>query len=352
MRPSETFPGAIDPESMNNLMRWFSAHRRVMPWRGEENPYRIWVSEVMLQQTQVVTVVSYYNRWIRRFPTIEDIASADVDSALELWQGLGYYNRVQNLLRGTRYVMEHHAGSFPRTRKEALLIPGVGDYIAGAVLSIAYNLPEPAVDGNVIRVISRLRALLDTSPSRLRQTATGIIAASYHDLKPRWVNQAWMELGALQCTPRPVCDPCPFASICLGLSQGKVADLPATKKKKPVPHRKGVIYLVRRDDRILMVKRPGSGLLPNLWELPNILETDQDPDEFLRVHHLKPLHHCLGTVNHAYSHFRITCDIHAAELHGAWSSDRWIDHCWMDPSMLNTVAKPGLHLKALKIAGF
>ncbi|MBN1879350.1 A/G-specific adenine glycosylase [bacterium] len=343
---------AIDHRAMDHLMRWFDMHQRRMPWRGESDPYRIWISEVMLQQTQVATVVPYYQKWMRRFPTIHSLAESNTESVMELWQGLGYYSRAGNLLLGARYICDQHQGHFPQTRQEALRIPGVGEYIAGAVLSIAFNYPEPAVDGNVIRVLSRLRAISESSPSRIRRAVADIVGLSYWEFEPRWVNQAWMELGALQCIPHPACTPCPFATVCMAFSTGKVAEYPLGKKKKTLPLKRGIIYIVRRDNRILMVKRPAAGLLANLWELPNVFDDDQDPSSFLERHNLTPLSVSYGTVRHAYSHFKLTCEVRAAELSGPWQSDRWVDHRWMSNTMLAAVGKPKLHIMALRKSGF
>ncbi len=342
----------LDRNSMNALMRWFEVHRRTMPWRGESDPYKIWVSEVMLQQTQVIAVIPYYHRWMNRFPTLQSLAEADIDSILELWQGLGYYSRPRHLLAGARYLCEHHKGRFPRTRLEALEIPGVGEYIAGAVLSIAYNLPEPAIDGNVIRVITRIFEIADASTGKLKKAIGSIVARSYWDFDPRWVNQAWMEMGALQCTMRPACEPCPFGTVCRAFSSGTVAGYPVVKKKKPAPLRRGMIFLIRQDDRILMVKRPASGLLANLWEFPNILEHDQNPVEFLRIHNLRILDQSAGTVKHAYSHFKVSFEVRNAELTADWKSDRWVEHRWMSQSDLDSVGKPMIHIKAMKLSGF
>ncbi len=338
----------ISDIQMSTLMKWFDVHKRTMPWRGDSNPYNIWISEVMLQQTQVKTVIPYYNRWIRNYPSIEILANSDSEAVLRLWEGLGYYTRVLNLLKGARYIIEHYNGKFPAVMNDALKIPGVGEYIAGAVLSIAYNLPVAAVDGNVIRVFSRLFAL-DKS-GNINKTIESIVTDCYTYYQPRWVNQAWMEFGALQCVPKPVCSVCPMNASCKALKISKVLNYPVKKPKKKTPVRTGRIYIVQQNDTVLMLKRHRKGLLAGMWELPNILEDEEKHTDFEQKHSLKPME-CIGNVKHAYSHFKVVYQVYLAELLKTWNSAGWVESTWASSEKLQLLAKPKVHIKALKQHG-
>lgn len=340
---------SFNRETIDNLMKWFDTHRRTMPWRGDIDPYKIWVSEIMLQQTQVATVIPYYQRWMSRFPTLQSLAESDLDTVLKYWEGLGYYTRARNLLHGARYVLSTFNGVFPQTPKEMLSIPGIGDYTAGAILSISFNLPEPAVDGNAIRVVSRLLALKEPSVTRYKKTITSILRDSYHHFEPRWLNQAWMEFGALQCVRNPVCNPCPFLSICKAYAQGTVMLYPTKKPAEPIPVRHGHIFLIDRPGKILLVKRPEKGLLAGLWELPNILADDSNAETFFQDHPIEPIDGSQGRVTHAYSHFKVDYLIQKAFLTSEWSSTYWIDACWAPIAKLSDYPKPKVHIKALKI---
>ena len=353
MAVRQPVPDRIDPARMQNLMLWFASHRRSLPWRGETDPYRVWVSEVMLQQTQVSTVIGYYRQWMERFPTLDTLADAELESVLRVWEGLGYYSRARNLLHGARYVRNEFSGRFPRDRNSALTIPGVGPYIAGAVLSIAYNLPEPAIDGNVIRVITRWHAWDDdTSRSGFRRRLHHLIRNSYGTLEPRWVNQALMELGALVCLPVPRCPDCPMRGECRAYHSRSMAQYPRKKTRSRVPVREGIIYLIRADDKILLVRRPETGLLSGLWELPNCMFDETSPVRFETLHGIHTEGEPIDTVNHTYSHFKVRFSVQPAMLRCNWSSDFWIDHRWVPPHTLGTFPRPKVHIKALQLAGF
>lgn len=248
------------------LLDHFDAHRRAMPWRDTADPYAIWVSEVMLQQTRVETVRSYYERWLRRFPTVAALAEADVDEVLREWQGLGYYSRARNLHRAARLVRERHGGTVPRDQAALRALPGVGEYTAGAVASIAFGAAVPAVDGNVRRVLARLYDLRDPGPGELRVLAAALIPED----RPGDFNQALMELGATICTPRsPSCHVCPVATWCAARAAGVQEERPARKRRRPVPETMIETVVVARPDlSLLLVRRPDRGLLGGLWEFP------------------------------------------------------------------------------------
>jgi A/G-specific adenine glycosylase len=259
-------------EFQNDLLYWFERQQRNLPWRQNRDAYRVWVSEIMLQQTRVETVIPYYERFMERFPTASDLAEADLEEVYKYWEGLGYYSRARNLHAAVQEVQEKYGGIVPDTPEEVHSLKGVGPYTAGAILSIAYGLPEPAVDGNVMRVLSRIFLIEDditkVSTRKLFEATVRRIIAHRN---PSFFNQALMELGALICIPRsPRCDTCPVAVHCRARDKGVQESLPVKKKTKQGRVEKRAVALVRREDgRWLIHKRPENGLLANMWEFPN-----------------------------------------------------------------------------------
>lgn len=256
-----------------DLIRWFTEEQRDLPWRKDKDPYKVWVSEIMLQQTRVDTVIPYFNRFIEQFPTIRDLAVADEERVLKAWEGLGYYSRVRNLQAAVREVDENYGGTVPNTKDEISSLKGVGPYTAGAILSIAYGVPEPAVDGNVMRVISRILSIWDdiAKPSTRKIFEEAIRVLISKD-NPSYFNQALMELGALVCTPTsPSCLLCPVRDHCCAFHEGVEKELPVkTKaKKQRQVHLAAVIVRNEKGDAVIH-KRPNRGLLANMWEFPNI----------------------------------------------------------------------------------
>jgi A/G-specific adenine glycosylase len=253
------------------LVHWYESRKRDLPWRRTSDPYAIWVSEVMLQQTQVKTVLGYYERWMQRFPTVEALASAADEDVLHAWQGLGYYSRARRLLAGARAVADRHAGQLPRDVEALLALPGIGPYSAGAIASIAFGLPEPIVDGNVVRVLCRLFALRgDPAKAPLKQRLWSLARELVPADKPSEFNQSLMELGATICTPTsPRCAECPVASECAGLRAGVERQLPElAKRPAPTEVRTAAAY-VRRGDAVLLTQVPeGAPRWAGLWVLP------------------------------------------------------------------------------------
>lgn len=258
---------------MHELVAWFDRERRALPWRVDRDPYRVWISEAMLQQTRVETVIPYYHRFLARFPNVETLAAAEVDDVLALWSGLGYYRRARTLHATARELVEQHAGRFPRERERVLELSGIGPYTAGAVLSIAYGLPEALVDGNVARVFARLFELDDAPESKAFQARTWTIARELVALAERpgdW-NQALMELGALVCTPRdPACERCPVRAACRAFATKRVAELPRPKARPATVEVELVLAAVCVGDALVLAERPDGGRMAGLWELPTI----------------------------------------------------------------------------------
>ncbi len=255
------------------LLRWYRQNARDLPWRRTHDPYPIWVSEIMLQQTRVAAVVGYYTRFLEAFPTVEALAAAPEEQLMKLWEGLGYYSRARNLQKAARRITE--LGAFPCTPEGLRALPGIGDYTAGAVASAAFGLPEPAVDGNVLRVTARLADDHGdiASPAVKRAAAEAVRAAmpqAREDI--RIFNQALMELGATVCAPagEPACMLCPAADFCLGRRRGTAAQLPVKAAKKPRRVEDKTVFLLLRQGRVALRKRPAEGLLAGLWEFPNV----------------------------------------------------------------------------------
>ena len=254
------------------LLPWYRENRRCLPWRQDKEPYHIWLSEIMLQQTRVEAVKGYYARFLSELPTIEALSRCDDEKLQKLWEGLGYYSRVRNLKKAAQVVMERYGGVFPREYAQVLALPGIGEYTAGAICSIAFGQRTPAVDGNVLRVYSRLLddpTPIDLPAMKKRVTAelTGVYPREAGDF-----TQALMELGATVCGPnrKPDCQSCPCNEICLGFRNGTAESLPVKSPKKQRRQEKRTVLLLRCDDRFALEKRPDKGLLAGLWQFPNV----------------------------------------------------------------------------------
>ena len=263
-----------DPVSMRPaLLEHFDAHARALPWREDREPYRVWVSEVMLQQTRVETATPYYERWMERFPSLSVLAEADEEAVLKAWEGLGYYSRARNLHRAARIVRERLNGCLPDNAHALRELPGIGEYSAGAIASISYGEAVPAVDGNARRVISRLFDLVCPSRAELRARATEILDPR----RPGDWNQAIMELGATICLPRsPRCGECPVAEHCRARAEGTQEARPLAKPRPRVRKASIAVLVAVRDGALLLTRRPSEGLLGGLWEFPSLELRDVD----------------------------------------------------------------------------
>lgn len=262
-------------QSVQPLLEWFEVSARTMPWRSNPEPYWVWISEIMLQQTRVEAVRAYFDRFIAALPNIESLANIEDEKLMKLWEGLGYYSRARNLKKAAIVCVEQYHGELPRTYEELLKLPGIGSYTAGAIASIAYEQEVPAVDGNVLRVISRLLAweedITKQSVKRKMEAALLELMKRVHP-NPRTFTAALMELGALVCIPNgaPCCMECPWKSICLARIQKKVERIPVKKKKIVRKIEERTVFLIQDGDLTAIKKRPSTGLLAGLYELPNI----------------------------------------------------------------------------------
>lgn len=297
------------------VLSWYHRHGRNLPWRGESDPYRIWVAEVMLQQTQVVTVIPYYTRFLAQFPTLESLAAASPAEVLKAWEGLGYYARARNLHKAAVEIVKNRDGRFPKTFAGLRTLPGFGSYTAGAVASIAFGQAVPAVDGNARRVLARLFALQgNVRRAPVARRVQELAAALVDPHRPGNWTQALMELGALVCLPRsPRCPVCPVQEVCQARQQGVEHDLPMKPAKKSLPHYHVTAAVIGRDGKVLIAQRPMDGMLGGLWEFPG---GKQQPGETLPQCLAREIREELGleievgqpviTVKHSYTHFKIT----------------------------------------------
>jgi A/G-specific adenine glycosylase len=287
MRPLVT--GRARGNFQRRLLAWFSAHRRDLPWRASRDPYRIWIAEIMLQQTRIAAVLPYYDRFLGSFPDVTSLARAPLEKVLQMWSGLGYYSRARNLYRAAKEIVAQHHGQFPRTLGEALALPGIGSYTAAAVLSIAYDQPFAVLDGNVARVLARLAAIRGDlrAPARWRAIAELAQDLLAPEAPSEW-NQGLMELGEVICTPHaPRCPQCPVSRTCRARALGLTAEIPAPRRK-----RAGVKVLVAaailrdRRGRTILVRDPGAHddvLFSRMWQFPAV-EVSQDPESELAAH--------------------------------------------------------------------
>ena len=341
----------ITPKLVPLLLDWFAASARDLPWRRTHDPYAIWVSEIMLQQTQVKTVIPYWERWMRTLPTIETLAKARPAKIHKLWEGLGYYTRVRNLQRAAQQIVAQHAGKFPESFDDILALPGIGRYTAGAISSIAFNQPRPIVDGNVIRVITRVFGIA-TDPREKKTNAQIwelaedlVVHASRiaHHAACSHFNQSLMELGALVCTPRsPQCDVCPIKKLCVAQKDNLQEKLPNLAKREAATARRFIAFIVESDRKYLVRQRPAGVVNAHLWEFPNIEATTdrQKSAAPFQVVSARPL--C--TIKHSITRYRITLEAWRAELDGTSPK---ISGRWLSLAQLRKLAFTSAHKKVL-----
>ncbi|HEV2454166.1 MAG TPA: A/G-specific adenine glycosylase [Verrucomicrobiae bacterium] len=356
---------------VENLLDWFSKYARDLPWRRTCDPYAIWVSEIMLQQTQVKTVLPFWERWMRELPTIESAARARSQKIHKLWEGLGYYTRVRNLQRAAQLILQKHNGEFPRRFEDILALPGIGRYTAGAISSIAFNQPSPILDGNVMRVLTRLFGIADNprdkkTNERLWQIAEELVSAANSEnrsshLACSHLNQSLMELGALVCAPRnPQCNGCPVKKLCVAFRENRVAELPNAGKRVKATARTFVAFVVKRNGRFLVRRRPAGVVNSHLWEFPNIEIRHQDGDgstkkngsgRALFSRAAKELGidfetaRPVCTVKHSITRYRITLEAFGVE---AERTPRVSGAVWLPPGDLNSLPFTSAHRKILR----
>jgi A/G-specific adenine glycosylase len=369
-RVGET-PPSIAPEQRQRvqaaLLGWYSARRRSLPWRTTRDPYCIWVSEIMLQQTRVQSVIGYYERWIRRFPSVQTLAAAETDDVLRAWEGLGYYSRARNLQRAAQQIVAEHGGSLPQTIDQLLALPGIGPYSAGAIASIAFDQDEPVVDGNVIRVLTRLFALAG-NPRRgplsgwLWQLARELLPAG----KAGDFNQALMELGATVCSPRGArCGECPVAAHCRALAEERVESLPEAPPRPALSEERHAAVVVRRNGRLLLIRAAADApRWAGMWQFPDAIlasgETAQQvlpPAVAASTGVEVSLEQQLCSLQHHVTRFRLEVDVFAgravsgrARAQRAGATEITAEVRWCTPEEVAALAMPLYHRKIARAA--
>jgi A/G-specific adenine glycosylase len=339
-----------------SLLDWYAQRGRDLPWRHTTDPYAIWISEIMLQQTQVKTVIPYYERWLMQFPTVTDLAAADQHSVLKAWEGLGYYARARNLHRAAQVVMVEHSGQFPQDLETVLALPGIGRTTAGGILSAAFNQPVSILDGNVKRVLARAIAL-DRPPNRALPLLWQYSDALLDPHSPRSFNQALMDLGATVCTPRaPICPTCPWRSPCRAYNLNVQLEIPMTESRAPLPHKIiGVAVIWNDQGQILIDRRRQEGPLGGLWEFPG---GKVEPEETVEACIQREIQEELGidiavgdrlmVVDHAYTHFRVTLNVHHCQYLSGEPQPLECDEVrWVQPADLRDYAFPKANIQII-----
>jgi A/G-specific adenine glycosylase len=336
----EASPGGDLPLMRDALLSWYDQHARDLPWRHEEDPYRIWLSEIMLQQTRVDTVIPYYKRFLESYPDAASLSAAKEEEVLKLWEGLGYYARARNFHEAIQEVQSRYGGGIPSETEAFRRLPGVGDYTAAAVMSIAYGIPLAAVDGNVKRVVSRLFGLpgnLQKQEKEIKNRAAALLDAK----RPGDFNQALMDLGASICSSRnPSCPECPLKSYCLALTQGMVDAIPPKKSQKPLPLVEVTAVIIVQGQKGLIRQRPRNGLLGGLWELPTLGPGALTASQVT-------LGEELAVLNHQFSHLRWKVSVFKGTLtHEPPAKPPWR---WVTAAELMTLPFPAVYHPAVEI---
>jgi A/G-specific adenine glycosylase len=319
----------------SKLLQWFKKNGRDLPWRKTRDPYAIWVSEIMLQQTQVTTVIPYYQKFLKSFPTIHHLAKSDLSKVLKVWEGLGYYSRARNLHRTSQIVLTRFHGKIPETLKDLLGLPGIGRSTAGSILSFAFHKDAPILDGNAKRVLSRLFAV---SSNPVKSKTEGLLWQISESLIPKGFsnpfNQALMDLGSMLCTPKdPQCPRCPLHRFCKGRASGEPERFPTKSIKKKIPHIEGISAVIEENGKVLLKQRPPKGLLGGLWEFPNWRNEGKQRSRLssrLRNTIKKEMEmnvevkEFIGVFQQTYSHFKLTLHVFYCQHLNGKRKGKWV----------------------------
>ncbi len=336
------------------LLKWFSKNARDLPWRKTSDPYAIWISEIMLQQTQVKTVIPYWERWLRELPALKTLAKAKPEKVLKLWEGLGYYRRARHLQNAAKIILKKHGGKFPETFDDILALPGIGRYTAGAICSIAFNQPKPILDGNVIRVLTRVFGISGRPHEKSTNAQLWILAeqlVSNSKIKTKnsklscsSLNQSLMELGALICTPRqPKCLLCPLRKNCVARQKNLIEQLPNLEKRVEPTQRRSVAFVVENKARFLVQQRPAKVVNAQLWEFPNVEITHGESFFTNEIFEVASDAAPLCTIKHSITRYRITLEVFRA----SFRSQEIPKGKWLRVSELRKLAFSSAHRKIL-----
>lgn len=363
MRPVFDLDAAQKKDFAARLLSWFAANMRPLPWRETYDPYSVWISEIMLQQTQMERGVAYFTAWMRTFPDIRSVAEAPEEAVLKAWEGLGYYSRARNLHKAAKVVMAEHNGEFPRDLAAIRALPGIGEYTAGAIASIAFNEPEPAVDANVMRIFSRICDIdVPLTHAGVKDFITNAVRSLMPEDSPRLFTQALMELGALVCAKKPNCAACPLEEFCEAKRLGTAAKRPKKKAKVGYTSLEMATGIVMQNGLVFIQKRPPYGVWAGLWEFPGgCLETGETPEQAIVREMAEEtelpvtVREKIVVVKHSYTTCRVTmhgyfCDLETDEpapvLHAATEGK------WVRPEETANYAFPAGHRKLLELLGW
>ncbi|GAK10320.1 A/G-specific adenine glycosylase [Geomicrobium sp. JCM 19038] len=332
-----------------DLVDWYESEQRDLPWRRSRDPYRIWISEVMLQQTRVDTVIPYYENFLKKFPTLPALANAHEDEVLKAWEGLGYYSRARNLHGAVKEIAASYDGVVPNDPDKFRELKGVGPYTGGAVMSIAYDFKEPAVDGNVMRVLSRVLYITeDISKQKTRKQFEEHVREYLEMTEPSKFNQALMELGALICKPKkPDCEQCPVSKLCLAREKGVVEQLPIkAKKAKPKDQQVSCAVIVDENERVLIEQRPKEGLLAGLWQFPAVLGHANDLSSVLHDQYKLdlPLQKESDVFKHVFSHLKWEVSVYT----GTIATEEEHQGVWVNKHEFQSYSFPVVYQKIAK----
>jgi A/G-specific adenine glycosylase len=344
---------------VSSLLDWFSKSARDLPWRKTCDPYAVWVSEIMLQQTQVKTVIPYWERWMRELPTIDALAKASSEKIHKLWEGLGYYTRVRNMQKAAQMICEKHRGVFPEQFEDVLDLPGIGRYTAGAICSIAFNQPTPILDGNVIRVLTRVFGIFENPREKSANTKLwtlaqelvkySVFSVQYSDRSCSHLNQSLMELGALICTPaQPRCEVCPIRKLCVARKKNCVDALPNHGTRTKATARRFIAFIVEQRGKFLVRQRPDGIVNSHLWEFPNVeVEIDGTKSEKSPLpFEIKKDSQPLCRIKHSITRYRISLEAFRAKVPRRSAE---IAGEWFTLSELQMLAFPSAHRRILKV---
>lgn len=345
------------------LLAWFAANMRALPWRETYDPYSVWISEIMLQQTQMERGVTYFKEWMRIFPDVKAVARADADTVMKAWEGLGYYSRARNLHKAAKLLMEEYGGVFPSDMASIRALPGIGEYTAGAIASIAFNAPEPAVDANVMRIFSRICDIdVPLTQPGVKRYITECVSSLMPENSPRLFTQALMELGALVCSKKPECPACPLAEYCEARRLGSEARRPKLKSKTVYTRLELATALIVHEGRVFIQKRPPYGVWAALWEFPGgCLEEGETPEEAVvrevaeETEFNVSVGEKIGVFKHSYTTCRVTMHGYFCGLSGP-PSDAVLHAAtegkWIQPEETAAYAFPAGHRMLLESLGW